>query len=475
MTGKTPLSELTTTRFTNTVILSAILLYGLLAYLSYAFNLTFLPLIGIVAILGVGYVYSSLKDPYYILLLVALGSYLGNLVHLVEGAVPLTIFQVLLVACFLFVALNKLMRADFEVKLLGIELELLLFTALIFLSLIYSPNEVNGMFNALRFTVLLITVYLVVNIITNINQVAGILIILAIVSVVLGSLSIKETLLNPEAAVMDYLTDGGVKDRASGTQIDPNIFASHFLLPLAFVSSIFLTYKSYIIRGLSFLASILFIMGLMSTFSRSAWVAAAISLIIVAYYHRQLKIFVWLGLFAFFAVLFIPQLQFVALNIMERVIDIFAGSDDDSSMIRIMLGLAAMGMFFDSYFMGIGFRGFPEAFPNYYSTQVSIGVSEPHNITYTVLAELGIIGFILFVFIYWKIGSIAYHNIKNSISDLERSISITLFATYIAFIIFYQFYGGGLFDNNFWILVGLIFALNYNILKPAEQIKSELT
>ncbi|MEX1120988.1 MAG: hypothetical protein WED82_02585, partial [Balneolales bacterium] len=125
--------------------------------------------------------------------------------------------------------------------------------------------------------------------------------------------------------------------------------------------------------------------------------------------------------------------------------------------------------------LGVGFRGFPEVFPNYFSVQSTIGVVEPHNITYTILAELGVIGFFLFAIIYWKIGWVAYQNITLSTGDVERSVSITLFVAYIAFIIFYQFYNGFLVDTNIWIIIGLIFAMNLIKVKPLEYSKGELT
>lgn len=449
-------------------------LYGLLAYLSWILNLTFLPLAGIGAIMGLAFAYHSLKNPYYVLLLVAVGSYLGNLIYLMEdGAVPVTIFQVFLVLCFLVIVTNRVITSDFDIKILGIELELLLFSALIYLSLIYSPNAENGLFNAIRFSILIAAVYLVVNIVNKLNQVTGILAALVGVALVLGLISVIETILNPSAAALDLVTEGKIQDRASGTQLDPNIFATHFFLPIAFTASLFLSFKSIPYKGTALIFVAIFTLAILSTFSRSAWVSAAVMLVVVAYFHKQMKLFVWLLGGAVLAVIIIPELQYVALNILDRIINIFAGTSDDSSRIRVLLGLAAIYMLFDSYLLGVGFRGFSEAFTDYFTTQTSIGVVEPHNITYTVLAELGIIGFLLFVFIYWKIGLYAYQNIKYSISDFERSVSITLFATFIAFVVFYQFYGGGLFDNNFWILVGLIFAMKLNILKSGEPAKGE--
>ncbi|MEX1122450.1 MAG: O-antigen ligase family protein, partial [Balneolales bacterium] len=368
MTGNTSLSEFAFYRYRNLIIVSAVLVYGLVAYLSYATGITWLPLLAIGVFFAGVFAFLSLKEPYYILLFVAVGSYLGNLVHLIEdGAVPVTIFQILLVMGFLFFVVHRLMASDLEIKLLGIELELMLFLALIFLSIVYTPNPESGMLNAIRFLILIATAYLVVNIVRSQNQITGILALLVAVSVVLAAIALRETILNPTAAAMEFMSAGNLENRAKGTQVDPNIFASHFFLPIAFVSSLFLSLKSYMYRVPAFIILGILSLGLLSTFSRSAWVAAAVMLVLTAYFQRQLKLFVWLFGVALVAILFIPELQYTALNVLERIMDIFAGSSDNSSRIRILLGIAAMGMLFDSYLLGVGFRGFPEVFPNYFS------------------------------------------------------------------------------------------------------------
>lgn len=476
MAGNTSVPEYAFHRYRNLIIVSAALMYGSVLYLSYLFDQIYLPLLFIGIITVIYFAFLTIKGPYYIFLLVAVGSYLGNLVYLIEdGAIPITIFQIALVLCFFCVAINRLITSNFETKYLGIELELLLFLALIFLSLIYSPNPESGMLYALRLLTLIFTAYLVVNLVEDQKQITGVLSILTFVTVVLALISVRQIILDPATAALDLMTPGILETRASGTQLDPNRFASHFFLPLAFVSSIFLTFKNYLYRIPIFIILCILFLGLLSTYSRSAWVATAIMIVLLAYFQRQLKLFIWVFAGGLLALLLVPDLQYSAMNILERVLNIFAGVSDNSSRIRILLGLAAIGMLFDSYLLGIGFRGFPEAFSNYFSTQASIGVVEPHNIIYTVLAELGVIGFFLFIFIYWKIGQVAYYNIKSSTSDFERSISITLFVTYIAFLIFYQFYGGFLSDNNVWILIGLIFAMKLNRLKSYDSVKGELT
>jgi O-antigen ligase len=121
-----------------------------------------------------------------------------------------------------------------------------------------------------------------------------------------------------------------------------------------------------------------------------------------------------------------------------------------------MLGTAAIQMFFDTYSFGVGFDAFGEQFTKYYTLQQTIGVHEPHNITYTILAELGITGLFIFSALVFFIIRDAYENVKASKQNMDEILSISLFTSLIAYLVFYQFYGGALFDSALMLNIGLI-------------------
>jgi O-antigen ligase len=115
-------------------------------------------------------------------------------------------------------------------------------------------------------------------------------------------------------------------------------------------------------------------------------------------------------------------------------------------------------MGFDSYLLGVGIRGFPTTFTNYFTKHESIGIIEPHNLFYTLFAEIGLIGFLLYLWILYRISYLGYINFKNESTSLKGIVNLSLLLTFIAYIFFYQFYGGGMTDNNFWIICSLIIA-----------------
>jgi O-antigen ligase len=169
------------------------------------------------------------------------------------------------------------------------------------------------------------------------------------------------------------------------------------------------------------------------------------------------------------SLIFIPQFQILFANIVNRIYDIFAGSQDKSSLIRVYLALGGVYMFFNSFLLGVGFRGFTVAFPYYISAELTEGIVEPHGLFYTLLAELGIVGFLMYFFILLKIGKDSYYNFRNSEEIFEVMISSTLFTAFITYLIFYQFYGGGLMDNNFWVIVSLIYSLKYFLARKRKS------
>ncbi len=414
------------------------------------------------AILGL-YLLGSLKDPYLMVVWIPIGSYLGYFIVLFQNAViPFSLFQIFLVLSFIVFGLNFFLSRNFHLRLTGHEMEWSLFFLFILFSLIYSPNRSEGLLYALRLFFLIGMVYLLLNTIRTKQQLTFILGVVVFISVILSIVSIKEGLLNKEAAVLGFLTSGQkIISRATGVQKDPNIFATHFFLPILLTASITLNRKIHWSKRI--IGAILFIilfLGIISTYSRSGWIAISLSLLMMAIWFRQKKVIVALFLLGVLILLLFPNYQFILFNLIKRFFGVFTGEIDESSRVRIYLGIGAVKMFFDSYLWGVGFRGFPVVFPKIIPPQNTLGVVEPHNIFYTILAELGIVGFLIFLWIIGKILSTGIGVLKHPhVREDEYTMGSALVITFVAYLIFYQFYGGGLFDNNFWIIISLIFCL----------------
>lgn len=410
------------------------------------------------------YFLKSVSMPILAIILIPLGSYMGYTVSLFENsALPFSLFQIFLLSSFGIVMLNRIGAHNLSVKTTGIDVEIILFLTLIFFSLIYSPNRADGLLYATRFFVLILMVYLILNTITKHQQIQVIIFCILLISFILGIISIRDGLLNPQAAIWNLVTAGKkIASRSTVTQNDPNIFATHFFIPILYTSSVVMV-KDYkpLIRFICLLLFAIFFLSILSTFSRSAWISVILAIIIQIILFKQYRIIFGFFFIGLAALILIPNFQIIILNILNRFLDIFAGTTDESSNVRLLLGIGALEMFIGSFFWGVGFRGFTEVFPSYISPSETLGIVEPHNVIYTILAELGIFGLLIYLWIIWQIFRTAKNNFRQSQHHTEKAINAALLTTFIAYLIFYQFYGGGLVDNNFWIVVSLIFSSSY--------------
>jgi len=426
-------------------------------------SIVWLPLVLLILpIMAYGY-WQTLKKPYLWVIIMVAGTFLGNLVHLVEGAaVPITLFQIALAATIISMVIRRLADGDLTVRLLGLEIHFILLLALIYVSLLWSPDPMDGFIEGTRFLISVLFIYLVFNEMKKQNEMIYLLITATVIAVLLGAYALYENLTNVDVAIQNILSEGRkLRGRVTGTSHDPNRFATMFFIPLAFTACVILADTKKIYKMMAILCFAIMSGGLVVTYSRSAWVATIIMIIIIAWHYRNIKLFAYIGLIVALVLVSVPQFSYTLINAAQRFLDITAGTTDDSSRIRLLLGIAAFEMFIDSYFIGVGYRGFVERFTDYYSLQETVNVAEPHNVLYTILAELGLIGIIIYLLIIIKILMIAYWNIQKSEEMNEKIISITCFSTIIAFLIFYQFYGGGMNDNNLWLMCALAFSLNY--------------
>src|SRR5690606_25123706 len=99
---------------------------------------------------------------------VIIGAFLSGIVYLAEGAaIPLTIFQVALILSFVFFGVRVILTRNIEFEVYGLEKYYLLFFALIFFSITYSPEREQALFLVFRMITLFMMTYLIYNLIQD--------------------------------------------------------------------------------------------------------------------------------------------------------------------------------------------------------------------------------------------------------------------------------------------------------------------
>ncbi len=126
------------------------------------------------------------------------------------------------------------------------------------------------------------------------------------------------------------------------------------------------------------------IIAIVLTFSRSAWIVAIVGVSIIA----LKKIF------------FIPLLMTVAV-IIFFIIGSF-GFQDESVVVRQQLNTSAITMFGQSPIIGKGLGNFLVNLPQTLSSRQIYFLQPVHNMYLLILAEAGIVGFAIFLWILWK-------------------------------------------------------------------------
>jgi O-antigen ligase len=394
----------------------------------------------------------------FIIAPIIIGAYLSGLFYLAENLpIPLTAFQlVLALGCVIFF-FKKLILRDLTFQIYGLEFVYLLLALFIMFSIIYTPEREEALFSSIRIAVLVFMSYIFVNTINNEKDIKFILIVIVGTSTIVAFSSLMQSLFNPDLVITNYLNQSNKIIRESGNEVDPNIFASNFIMPVMLLCTTIMKSKNRLLQSMCLLSLLLILLVVLSTYSRSVWVSMVVGILYIIFKFKRVDIIIYALIIVALGILLIPELRVFFSTVLERIQNIFAGTEDDSSNIRLMLGIGAIKMFFDSYFMGVGFQGFSTYFQNYYTIQQTIGVYEPHNILYTILAEIGILGFIVFLYLLYKIVHTAYSCSKVNDSRLIHVASHSLLASSISYLVFYQFYGG-LTNSFIYILIGLIFA-----------------
>ena len=135
------------------------------------------------------------------------------------------------------------------------------------------------------------------------------------------------------------------------------------------------------------------------------------------------------------------------------------------------MGESGFRMFLDSPIWGLGYRSFPLVYDYYINPDLpweTLYIKESHTLFICLLAELGVIGFIIVFFWFKQVLTDCYKSIKVDKNKFTRAILIGSFSLFVAFNLNFLFYGN-LFPqfNLIWLNFGLIYAI---ILKPGTTL-----
>lgn len=186
------------------------------------------------------------------------------------------------------------------------------------------------------------------------------------------------------------------------------------------------------IKIMAFIAILITPIAIFFTYTRSIWAGLIISLFILfLFYPHGKKIFAGLLLilivgFVFIQTIKISETEGSAKDVVER----------DTISVRISMAKAAIKMFLHRPIFGVGYSQASEKFSPHFTAVGSSWVPDQgfliHNTFLNILAELGITGFVPFIFILVYLAKDAVMLYRKSIEN--RDIAIIFLAAYAAFI-----------------------------------------
>jgi len=284
-----------------------------------------------------------------------------------------------------------------------------------------------------------------------------------------------ETILSPDMPGVAKIVVGGEKImRAYGTFPHPNVFAGFLLLSITCgLLLLFRKKRIWTQVFFSFLVS-LQIIAFILTFSRTAWVAGLIlcCFITLIFYWRRKKLMKSLKL-AFLAIILVILVS--GAMFWPQIASRFS-LEGQALEERGLYNNIALSMIKKSPLLGVGMGNFVARIGDFSHINLENWQYQPvHNIYFLILAELGIIGLVLFIFLIFNVLKGAWFSQKSLDVSRETSGNSLFIIHYSLFIVLIGFLFIGFFDHYFWTLQqgGLMFWLVLGILCARINVSRE--
>ncbi len=222
------------------------------------------------------------------------------------------------------------------------------------------------------------------------------------------------------SSLTDLTVNKGVPGRVFSTLGNPNNYAE-FIVMMTPVAAVFAAnVKSKLLRIPLCLGIILPAGALLMTYSRSGWIAILIACIVFVYYANK-KLIPALLLLCVAAIPFLPD------SVMIRIASLF-NNEDTSNMFRIYIWSGAINIAKDYFITGIGLgpASFAEVYPAYAHPLAEIGAPHSHMVYLELIIEMGILGFISFM---WYMLRLMKDTARSIFNNNSRVIKLVLCAS----------------------------------------------
>ncbi|HZQ06343.1 MAG TPA: O-antigen ligase family protein, partial [Anaerolineae bacterium] len=301
-----------------------------------------------------------------------------------------------------------------------------------------------------------------------------------------------------------FLLFGGANLRAYGTFEQPNPYAGYLglMIPLAFGTAVgiladsrwhiadgrwqWIPFRRILLLVLAVGSLGAMVAALFYSYSRGAWIGVAAALgatAVLALVRTRRAAMIALGLaLVVLVVIGLGEINVVPDIITERFATVsdYFGFDDvrgvnanDANFAiveRRAHWQAALGMFEDSPWLGVGFGNYAIAYPNYSLPHWDDPLGHAHNYYLNVLAEAGVIGFVAYLLLWGAIFGYVWRATRRS-TGWAQGVAAGTFGVLVALSI-HNFFDN-LFVHAMYIQVGLTLGLVEALIWKRKPINEE--
>ena len=338
--------------------------------------------------------------------------------------------------------LVKLIRGKRILKFEIIDISIIFFGALVGLSGPISAGGLSGCKEVLITCELLLGYFLIVNLIRTekwIKRCVGVLVTSGTVVAFIGIGQYMFGVLSAGAWLdTGYFND--IKGRAVSLFDNPNVLALYLIIILPFALCMTIQAAKGRAKLLGSISVISIALCLVLTWSRGAWIAAIICLLVfcLIYSRKTLRYIILSCFFVPFVPFFLPQ------SVTKRFMSI-GDLADSSTLYRVYTWKGTLNVVKEFFVSGIGYgtTAFQTIYPQYAYAGIE-AAEHSHNLFLQILVGTGVIGLIAFGIIMLLFTQMNLEYIKNSKNTVLKLIVISAFCAILAALLF------GLFDFTWY-------------------------
>ncbi len=338
-------------------------------------------------------------------------------------------------------------------------------------SCFYSADFLGGAGFVLRGGIVWLYALIIANFIRSERDLAYLLIAIVATALLVSVMAHMQTLnVLTRSSVMLVEKHG---PEASGVRAVSTFWDSNRMGQFLTILAVFMT-TALSLPGLRRVWKIIILLVLFSTFgaillsfSRSAWLALSLAMLLLLPARRMRPVLVAFGAVGLFGVGYMAFFTPYGGLLLDRFSTLGQLGEDYSGRFRLLLGLSGMRIWTDglNWLWGSGCNAFASVVANYWHPAMNhdmihhSGTRLSHTYYITILAEGGLVGSLLFLACVRAVYLEAKLNLKRRLAPLPMAVLLAVVALLAVRLLDLSF-NPNLHDNLLWLILGLLGALS---------------